>query len=239
MLPIILKIGPITLYSYGLFLALGVLIASFVTWKEARLRGLSEEKVIDTFLLTTIFSLVTARLGYVLFHWSFFSGDPGKILFIWKYPGLTLEGAVIGGLLLTVFSAAGLGLSVWEILDIFSLSVLAGSIAGFFGCFLDRCLVGPVWLPLVPFAAALVTLVLLLLIVRQLRISVTLSKLGKSPGLLFLSYLIFQSLSLLILSKAYGIITAIAVIIFIARYPELIKIWLNSLATFFRKSKAT
>lgn len=232
MLPIILKIGPITIYSFGFFLAIGLLVSSFVTWKEARLRGLSEEKVIDTFLLTTIFSLLASRLGYVFLHWSFFLSDPGKIFFLWKYPGLTLEGALVGGLLFAVLSAAGLGLSAWEILDIFSLSVVAGSVAGFFGCFLDHCLIGPVWLPLVPFAFAVLTLIILLYIVRQLRLSASLSKLGKTPGLLFLSYLIFQSFSLLILSAVYGLVTVLAIIVFVVRYPELIKIWLNFLATF-------
>lgn len=247
MMPIIFKFGPITLYSFGLLGALALLMAAFIVWKEARIRGLNEEKIIDVFVISVIAALFFSRLEYVISHWSFFAPDPGKVFFLWKYPGLALNGAFLGAFLVAVLSSSSLNLSVWEVLDIFSLSLAAAAAFGFFGCFLDHCLVGPLWMPLVPLALAILIVLALTRIQIQFRKSPELSKLGKKAGFIFLSYLIFQSISFLILAVVersrevllYSLLALLALIVYIIRYNSLIRLWLNSLAMFLARLKPT
>ncbi len=245
MFPILARLGPLTIYSYGLFLAIALVVCSFIVWKEARIRGLSEEKVIDTFLLVVISAVLSGRVGFILSHWSFFGTDLGKAFFLWKYPGLTMEGALVGAVLVSILSATGLGLSVWEVLDILSFSLSFGSLFGFLGCFLDRCLTGPTWGPVLLTGLAALTLILLQLIGKKLRESTSLAKIARRPGLVSTSYLIFQSLSFLILGVAgrqpirpwYLAAFLLGIALFSYRYSDLEKLWLNSLVTFLSKLK--
>lgn len=239
MLPILLKLGPVTIYSYGLLLAIGFVVAAFIFWREARIRGMNEEKAIDVFILTTIICAIGARVGYVISNFSFFSADPGKIFLILKYPGLTIEGAALGGLLAVILVSFAESLSMWEVFDVIAISFLSASVLAFFGCFLDHCLVGPVFSPLILVALAIISLVILSYFQIKLRTLVSLSKFNKRPGAIFLSYLIFQSISFLILvhSVFYLIVLVVSVAIFALRYNELIRLWLNFLVASLHKLK--
>ncbi len=80
----------------GIFVILGFLAFSFYLWKLAREKGFNEEKIIDGFLLATIFSLAGARAGHIILDWKDFGWDAGKWLWFSKYPGFFWGGAVIG-----------------------------------------------------------------------------------------------------------------------------------------------
>lgn len=80
MCPVIVDIGPFTLYSYGLMLALGFITASWLMTIEYRRKKLPPD-LAGTITLLALFGGVTgAKILYVLEHWSHFVADPG-ILF--------------------------------------------------------------------------------------------------------------------------------------------------------------
>ena len=98
-----------------MLLLISILLAAFLTWKQARTRGLSEEKIFDIFLLTLFFSLIGARIGYVLTHWSVFSEDFSRIFLLLRYPGLSFPAGLIAGVAVAAFGG-------FQILDIFAMA---------------------------------------------------------------------------------------------------------------------
>lgn len=204
MLPILLKVGPLTVYSFGFMLFWAALLASFLVWKQARREGLAEEKVFDTFLLTMFFGLIGGRLAYILGHWATFSPDPARILLVIRYPGLSLEGGLATGMITAATVAALLKLDPLSILDIFMVAFSWALILGLGGCYLDGCVTNFVQAPVALAGGATLAAGLLLWVTHKMRTSPTLAPIAHRPGLVMSTYLIFFSLSFLILGEAVG-----------------------------------
>lgn len=230
MLPILLKFGPITIYTFGFFLFLSVILASFIIWKKARKIGLPEEKIFDTFLLTVFFSLIGGRIGYVLTHWSTFGIDLSRVLILGHYPGLSFQGAFLAGLVTVVLIAKLLELEWLKILDIFTVAFSWAIVFGSLGCVFDGCLANVVAARLLT-VYLLILAVLLSLVSRQVDRSVNLAFLSRRPGYLFSGYLIFLTASFLILPKArkgtetvlYLAVLILSAAFFVWRYNRLFK----------------
>ncbi|MCL4397453.1 prolipoprotein diacylglyceryl transferase [Patescibacteria group bacterium] len=228
MLPVLLRVGPVTIYSFGVFLSLAVLLASFLVWKQARKKGLPEEKVFDTFILTIFVAIIFARLGYVFSHWEVFGADPSRIFLFNHYAGLSFPWGFAGGLVAAMVSSHILELESLLILDYFALAFSWAVTVGWAGCFLDGCLVGaPKYLlpaMLVIFAAIAA---LLLALNYKINASPKLVDLARRPGLFMSSYLIFFLSSFLILGEATGsaekviylAIIAVSGIVFMVKFP--------------------
>lgn len=76
MCPVLFEIGPITLYSYGLMLALGFITASMIMSNEYKRRELPKDLAGNITLIALISGVVGAKLLYVLEHWRHFLADP-------------------------------------------------------------------------------------------------------------------------------------------------------------------
>ena len=90
-------------YWYGIIIAAGMLLGLYFCMKQAPKYGLSEDNIIDTVLWVVPFSIIGARIYYVLFYLDLFRGSDGSINWSSTYRiwdgGLAIYGAVIGGLL--------------------------------------------------------------------------------------------------------------------------------------------
>ncbi len=103
--PILFKIGPITLYTYGFFLALGFLVAILVAGREAKRLGLAEGHFFDLCFYMLIAAIVGSRLLFVLVDPGFFLKNPLKIFAIWE-GGLVFHGGLIAALATAFFTCA-------------------------------------------------------------------------------------------------------------------------------------
>ncbi len=99
MLPILFSIGKIKIYTYGVFLTLGFFWGLFFIWKNIRLTSYSEEKIFDGVFLSLFGALFFARFFYVLANFKSFGFSFLKFILINGYPGLSLYGALFGGVL--------------------------------------------------------------------------------------------------------------------------------------------
>lgn len=225
--PILLRLGPLTIHSFGFMLFAAAITASFLVWKQARQKGLPEEKILDIFLLAFFLALIGARLGFVAGNASTFAVDYSRILLFARYPGLSFPWGLVSGVVGVATAAAAFGLTPLLVLDIFA---VAGSLAvtfGLGGCFLDGCLAVAPAAYLIMILANLVMAVFLGKVAGQLFASASLSNLAKRPGLIFSTYLIFLSLSLLIISSVRGeekavyvFILGISLVFFMIRFPS-------------------
>ena len=97
MYPIVLRFGPLTIYSYGLMMAIAFLAAGYLTGKELSRKGLDGELASSMVLWAAIGGLVGARLLAIIDDWSGFVTDPLHSLF--SGSGFVFYGGLIGGLL--------------------------------------------------------------------------------------------------------------------------------------------
>jgi RNA polymerase-binding transcription factor DksA len=231
--PILFRFGPVAIFSFGLMLAIAVLILSFIVWKKARQNALSDEKVIDIFILSLFSLVVFGRAIHVFFNWPFFQNDWGRIFLLLKYPGISFGGGLVASVTVIIALSILNRINPWLLLDIFSAAFSVAIIFGFGGCYLDGCMRSSVPLfPLTMAGVSLAIIVLLWLLGRKIKSSTVLStKLHRRPGLVFLSYLQFISISFLILSKASGginlwpfvLVFVVSFVVFVVRYWQLIK----------------
>jgi len=87
--PELFKIGPFTVYSYGLMLGIGFIIASMVLGRELRRRKMDPGLGNTITLLAIVFGVIGSKLLYVLENWSAFQRSPG---ILWSPGGLTFYG---------------------------------------------------------------------------------------------------------------------------------------------------
>lgn len=96
MYPVLLRLGPVTIYSYGFFLALAFLVGTFVIWQESRRRGFDEEKILDFILISILGGIIVGRIVYVFFYLPYFMADWVKIFLFWKAGGFQVLGVFVG-----------------------------------------------------------------------------------------------------------------------------------------------
>ena len=72
MFPVLFHIGPLTVYSYGLMLAIAVLVCTFFLMRDAEEFGIQKDWIIDLVFWTIVGGLFGARLFYVILNWGYF-----------------------------------------------------------------------------------------------------------------------------------------------------------------------
>lgn len=203
MYPVLLKIGPITVYSYGTFVAVGYLLAILLARKKAVKYGLDPDKITDLGLYVLIAGLAGARLLYVLTQLKSFIYRPVFDIFkIWE-GGLVYYGGLIAGVIIGVWYIKKIKYPLEKVVDIVAPSIALGQFLGRIGCFLNGCCYGKVSksfglifpnigdnLPHIPtqLIESVVTLVIFLFLLKR-------EKHKKFDGELFLLYLVLYSIS--------------------------------------------
>lgn len=135
MLPILFEIGPITIYSFGLFLTLGYLAATFILWREGKRQGYNDEKLLDLSVISLVAALVGGRIYFVLLNPSLFSEEPINSLAFWQ-GGFAYHGALIAVLIIGAYFVRRWKWSFFQVADISSLSASAALVLGKIGAFL-------------------------------------------------------------------------------------------------------
>lgn len=83
---------------YGIFIVTGMILAMFLSAKEAKRRGLKEDDVFDLAFWAIPIAVIGARLWYVIFEWSSYQGDISKIINI-REGGLAIQGGLMAAMI--------------------------------------------------------------------------------------------------------------------------------------------
>lgn len=97
MYPILFKFGPITLYSFGAFMALAALSAAWVVHAELKRLGKNPELASTIVFAAALGGLLGARLLFIIEEWSNFLAAP--LSFIFTGAGFTWYGGFLGGII--------------------------------------------------------------------------------------------------------------------------------------------
>lgn len=140
--PILLKLGPITLRSYGVMIALGVLAGLFWARSEFRRRKLSDDLLYDLTIASIALGVLGARLAFAALNWQSYRTNLLAVPMIWAYGGLSFHGAIIGGILAGLWLSKRYKVSFWKMADAVAPGLALGHSIGRIGCFLNGCCYG-------------------------------------------------------------------------------------------------
>jgi phosphatidylglycerol:prolipoprotein diacylglycerol transferase len=97
MLPILFQFGPLTIYSFGVFMALAAVTAAWVVHAELKRNGYNPELASTMVFAAAIGGLVGARVLFIVEDWSNFLRSPWDYIFTGA--GFTWYGGFLGGVL--------------------------------------------------------------------------------------------------------------------------------------------
>lgn len=138
-----LDLGPIQIYWYSIFIFIGMLVACFLIYKEAKKRGIEEDFLVNLTFNTIIIGIIGARLYYVLFNFSYYLDNPVEIFQIWN-GGLAIHGGIIAGLLFIIYYCKKHEVNLWKILDIIVVGLIIAQAIGRWGNFFNSEAYGPI-----------------------------------------------------------------------------------------------
>lgn len=139
--PILLKIGPFTVFSYGVMVAIGFGIVAYLAARRAGAFGMQSDAVLDLVIYLVLGGIIGARLLYVALNAGDFVRHPIDI-FRLSQGGLAFHGGLIAGILVTAVYVRAKKLSFWNIADLFAPYLALGQALGRIGCFLNGCCFG-------------------------------------------------------------------------------------------------
>ena len=127
----------ISIYWYGLLIALAFLLAMLLAIRHAKRLDLKSDDVVDFFLVLIPAAIIGARVYYVAFEWSQFSSDWRKI-FDLRSGGLAFYGGVIGSILAILLMAMYKRIRLSKILDYLAPYLPLGHAIGRWGNFFNQ-----------------------------------------------------------------------------------------------------
>jgi len=142
MKPILVKLGPFPISSFGLFLLLAFLVGIVLARRRGARLGIDPSRMLDMALYMIIGGIVVGRLGYVVANWSVFAAAPGTIFTIWKDSGLTFYGALVGAMIVGALYARTLHMPLRTYLDIFAPALALGYAVAMVGALLHGLYIG-------------------------------------------------------------------------------------------------
>lgn len=138
MYPEIITIGPITVYSYGLLMAIAFFLGINLCVRTAAKKGISQQKMTDFCLLLLISGILGARLGYVFSNISFFIENPKEIIML-NHGGLFFFGGLLTALFCGILYLKIKKEKISVFADIVCSYMPMGQALGRIGCFLNGC----------------------------------------------------------------------------------------------------
>ena len=152
--PILFKLGPLQITSYGLMLAISFMVGILFASKRAKKYGIEPDRVMDLAMIIIVSSIVGSRFLYVIFHLDEFRGhwldtfnpfqSSGQI----GIAGLTVLGGVVLSIISSLLYLKLKKLSFLRFADVLIPSVALGIFFTRIGCFLAGCCYGqPTSLP--------------------------------------------------------------------------------------------
>lgn len=182
--PIICKIGPFTIYSYGLMLAIAFGVSLFLCLKQARKEGQDTNIIFNTAYLGLISGIIGGRLFYVIENLSYYFKNPIEIILL-QHGGLSWFGALILAFICTAISLKRRHIPIYRVLDLFAPFIALAQAIGRIGCLLNGCCFGLTVIPIQIYSS--VILLFIFIILRQLQDR------PHREGSIFFSYLLFYS----------------------------------------------
>jgi phosphatidylglycerol:prolipoprotein diacylglycerol transferase len=143
MYPKIADLGPITIHTYGVLLALAFIVGIWLTSRNARASGIDADQIWNLGVMIVFSALVGTKILAFFSDYSYFSQHPQKIF---SLSALRSGGVISGGLLTATLVSVGylwrMQLPVLTVADLAAPGIALGQAVGCLGCLLAGCCYG-------------------------------------------------------------------------------------------------
>ncbi len=141
MYPVLLKIGPLTIHTYGFMLAVGVAFGLWFLYVQAKKQGLEAPKMLDMAFYTIIISLIGAKLILFIGNFSHYMRYPGELFSLARSGGV-FQGGLAFGIIFALWYFRKHKIPTWKAADVVGSALALGHGFGRIGCFSAGCCYG-------------------------------------------------------------------------------------------------
>ena len=139
---IFLDLKIVQIYWYSVIIFIAFLIGGFLALKEAKKWKIEENYMVNLYFYLIVFSLIGARLYFVLFNLDYYSQNILEIFKPWE-GGLAIHGGIIAGLIVIFIYTRKYRVNTLRVLDILAPSLIIGQAIGRWGNFMNGEAYGP------------------------------------------------------------------------------------------------
>jgi phosphatidylglycerol:prolipoprotein diacylglycerol transferase len=140
--PVIFEAGPFALRYYGLFIALGIAVGTWLTGRELARKGYDSALALDSLFIVIPLGFIGARAYHVLTDYDLYADDPFPGIFeVWN-GGLGVYGAVLGGFLGLLLFSFYRGISALAFADAAAPGLVLAQAIGRWGNYFNQELFG-------------------------------------------------------------------------------------------------
>ncbi|HTP43187.1 MAG TPA: prolipoprotein diacylglyceryl transferase [Candidatus Acidoferrum sp.] len=143
MLPILLHVGSVTVYTYGVLVATGVLLGLWYARTQASRHGLRPDDVWNLGIYSVLVALVAAKIWLVFSAWDYYAANPREIFSMAVIQsGGTYYGGVVGTLATIVLYTWIKKIPPLPLMDTYAFAIPLGHSIGRLGCLAAGCCYG-------------------------------------------------------------------------------------------------
>lgn len=134
-------IGPISVPTYGVLVALGFIAGLWIAGRQARKEGLDANQIIDLAVYVLLAGLVGARVLLVIVDWEHYWKEPADLWSLVQSAGV-FYGGLLGAIPVAFWYARKHQLDSWRVADVLAPGVILGQSIGRWGCLAAGCCFG-------------------------------------------------------------------------------------------------
>jgi phosphatidylglycerol---prolipoprotein diacylglyceryl transferase len=137
MYPVLFQFGNFELRSYGVIVALSLLVGFWISSKEAARKGLDPKLIQDFAVYGLLGGILGARIYFILFSEpAYFLQHPSEILAVW-HGGIGVIGSLLGGAIVAFWYCRKKNISFLKFGDILVPGIALAQTLGQFACLLN------------------------------------------------------------------------------------------------------
>ena len=141
MMPELVRIGGLTLYTYGFMWVVGIWLAVWWGLRRAPRYGVSPDDALDVAFWSILTGIVGGRLAFVLTNWSQYAPDPLSVLRVWE-GGMSYFGGFGLAIATAIYLIRARRVPIWQLGDLAAPSLALGYGIARIGCFAAGCCYG-------------------------------------------------------------------------------------------------
>jgi phosphatidylglycerol:prolipoprotein diacylglycerol transferase len=141
MFPILFRIGPLTVHTYGFLVASGVALGLWFVYSQAKKQGLEAPRIVDAGFYIILISLIGAKLILLFGNFSYYLRYPGELLSLARSGGV-FQGGLAFGVVFAILYFRRHRLPTWKVADLAGPALALGHGFGRIGCFMAGCCFG-------------------------------------------------------------------------------------------------
>ncbi|MBE3111298.1 MAG: prolipoprotein diacylglyceryl transferase [Acidobacteria bacterium] len=141
MFPILVKIGPLTIHTYGFMMAVGVAFGLWFIYAQAKKAGLDANRIMDAAFYTIIVSLIGAKLVLFISNISYYVAYPRELFSLARSGGV-FQGGLAFGVIYALWYFRRKKIPTWATADLIAPALALGHGFGRIGCFSAGCCYG-------------------------------------------------------------------------------------------------